>query len=265
MMENVYQQVIAVSVVMPAYNAEKTIGQAIQSVLNQTHKEFELIIVDDCSKDSTLSIIRDFQYRDSRIRVLKNNVNLGVSDSRNNGVEVARFNWVAFLDSDDMWETTKLERQIAAIPQHPQSSIFFTGSAFMNADGQRLQYTLKIPTQITYKDLLKQNLISCSSTLVRRESLTRYPMDRDPMIHEDYATWLKILKEESYAVGINEPLLIYRLSPSSKSGNKLRAAKDAVAYLSVYRFALVEISSIFRHLCIQKLEKVYSYLSKKRV
>lgn len=95
----------------------------------------------------------------------------------------------------------------------------------MNAEGQRLPYTLRVPSQITYGDLLKQNLISCSSSLVRRETLIRYPMERDPMLHEDYATWLKILKEEPYAVGIDEPLLIYRLSPSSKSGNKLRAAK----------------------------------------
>lgn len=214
-----------ISVVMPAFNAEKTIGQAIQSVLNQTYKKLELIIVDDASTDETLSIAGEYARKDTRIRILKNMKNFGVSQSRNHGVEFANADWVAFLDSDDMWMPDKLEKQYQMILDNPSCSICFTGSAFMDEHSHRYNYILSVPRQLVYHDLLKQNLISCSSVLVKKEVLKKYPMMNDPLIHEDFATWLEILKNESYAIGINEPLLIYRLCKSSKSGNKLQAAR----------------------------------------
>lgn len=216
---------ITVSIVMPAYNAEKTIGQAIESVLCQTHKKFELIIIDDQSGDRTVPIAEEYACSDSRIRILKNSVNSGVSVSRNNGVRASKMEWIAFLDSDDAWEADKLEIQLKTMMEYPKCSICFTGSAFMDETSHRFGYTLEVPSRITYKELLKQNLISCSSTLVKKERLLQYPMHNDSMIHEDYATWLKILKEDSFAVGVNQPLLIYRISKSSKSGDKLKAAK----------------------------------------
>lgn len=215
----------AVSVVMPAFNAEKTIGQAIQSVLSQSHSNLELIIIEDYSADRTLEIAENYGKNDQRVRVFRNTQNQGVAKSRNIGVEAARFGWVAFLDSDDMWQPDKLEKQIALVREHPQCSVCFTGSAFMDGGAQQYEYNLAVPDRITYRELLKQNLISCSSVLAKREALRRYPMHSDAMIHEDFATWLKILKKEAYAVGLNEPLLIYRIHESSKSGNKLRAAK----------------------------------------
>lgn len=214
-----------VSVVIPAFNAEETILQSIQSVLNQTHRKLELIIVDDASTDKTLQIASVCAKKDSRIHIIQHIKNLGVSYSRNHGIEVSQGEWIALLDSDDMWQPDKIEKQCKAIRTSPSCSICFTGAAFIDEQNHFYRYTLSVPQRIGYRELLKQNLISCSSVLVKKEALKLHPMICDPMIHEDYATWLQILKDEPYAIGIDEPLLIYRIGRHSKSGNKFRAAK----------------------------------------
>ena len=214
-----------ISVVIPAYNAEKTIEKAIQSAIGQTYPDIEVIIIDDCSQDGSVKIAVDYAKKDDRIRVLQNRTNMGVAFSRNRGVEAARGDWIAFLDSDDRWDMSKLEKQAVLLEQNPSCPLCFTGSAFENSAGIRCSYTLSVPEKMKYHDLLKQNLISCSSVLVKKETLIKFPMKPDPEIHEDLATWLQILKDGAEAVGIDEPLLIYRISSQSKSGNKLQAAR----------------------------------------
>ena len=214
-----------ISVVIPAYNAEKTIGKAIQSAIGQTYPDIEVIIIDDCSQDGTVKIADNYAKKDDRIRVIQNRTNMGVAFSRNRGVKAARGEWIAFLDSDDRWDKLKLEKQSAVLEQNPTCPLCFTGCAFENSEGIRCSYTLSVPEQMRYHDLLKQNLISCSSVLVKKIALIEFPMKPDLMIHEDLATWLKILKDGAEAVGIDEPLLIYRVSSHSKSGNKLQAAR----------------------------------------
>lgn len=216
---------LMISVIMPAFCAESTIEQAIQSVLMQTHQKFELIIVNDASADQTLRIAQEYARKDARIRVLNNPVNLGVANSRNRGVDVAKAGWIAFLDSDDMWHPRKLERQSQLVLSHPECPICFTGAAYVDESGSPYRYVLRVPSRLTARELLKQNLISCSSVLVQKEALQAYPMINDPLIHEDLATWLNILGHNGYAIGIDEPLLVYRLSGNSKSGNKFRAAQ----------------------------------------
>lgn len=213
-----------ISIVMPAYNAEKTIKDAIQSVINQTYKHWELLVIDDCSKDSTKEIVQQLCKKDTRIILLKNEKNLGVSKSRNYGIRKSRGSWIALLDSDDMWVAEKLEKQYRLLNQREDADLIFTGSSFINSDGDNFTYILHVPKQIIYKQLLKQNLISCSSVLVRRGLLELYPMQRDDM-HEDFIVWLQILKKGGKAYGLDEPLLIYRLSVKSKSGNKKKAAQ----------------------------------------
>ena len=212
-----------VSVIIPAYNAEKTIDKAIQSAVDQTYRNIEVIVIDDCSTDKTIEKVIFCLQKDDRIKLLKNNINIGVSESRNRGVKKARGEWIAFLDSDDIWAREKLERQIKEM-ENDNCSICFTGSGFIRDDGKRYSFVLKVPEKITYNDLLKQNLISCSSVIIRKQTAVRYPMRNDPMIHEDLAVWLKVLQEEPYAVGINEPLLFYRISKSGKSGHKWKSA-----------------------------------------
>lgn len=220
-----------ISIVMPAYNAEKTISQAMVSVISQTWEKWELLVVNDRSDDRTKAIVLDLAQSDQRIRYIENDKNLGVAQTRNRGVKLARGQWIAFLDSDDVWEKDKLKEQVQLI--HETGARFvFTGSGFMNHEGKRLDYCLNVPETVSFRELLKQNIISCSSVLIERELLLKYPMTAGDM-HEDYAVWLSVLKnEETEAKGIDKPLLIYRVSSGSKSGNKKKAA---MMHWRVYR------------------------------
>ena len=213
-----------VSIVMPAYNAARFIGDAIRSVQAQTVEDWELLVIDDGSRDGTVRLAERLASADSRIRLLKNERNRGVSETRNRGVRKARGEWVAFLDSDDLWREDKLERQLALIEAHPGAALTYTASAFMDEDGKPYDYVLPAREEISYKELLRHNLLSCSSVMARRDVLLRHPFPGDAM-HEDYAVWLEILKEVPCACGVNEPLLIYRMYPGSKSGNRLNSAR----------------------------------------
>ena len=138
-------------------------------------------------------------------------------------MDQAKGEWIAFLDSDDCWAPEKLQKQLAFAKAN-HCSFTFTGSGFMDENGNRLSYYLPAPKRLAFRQLLKQNLISCSSVLIRRDLLSHFPTDSERM-HEDFALWLQILKERTpTAMGLDEPLLIYRLSAASKSGNKLKAA-----------------------------------------
>ena len=220
-----------ISIIMAAYNAEKTIEQAIYSVLAQTWPDFELLVIDDGSQDRTADIVRKIAEKDKRVRLFVNKKNSGVSSARRHGLEKARGEWIAILDSDDAWAPAKLEKQIA-LQKKTKAELLFTGSAFMDADGKPVDYYLHAPEEVTYRELLKQNVLSNSSALVRRELYEKHYAAGDDM-HEDFATWLGILKSGRKAYGVDEPLLIYRLDKASKSGNK---AKAALMNWHTYRF-----------------------------
>lgn len=209
-----------ISIVMAAYNAERTIRTAIDSVLAQSWKDWELLVVDDCSTDRTGEIVA--AYGDGRIRLLRAAENRGAAASRYAGVEAARGDWIAILDSDDAWAPDKLASQ-AEEQRRTHADLVFTGSGFMTAEGERLDAVLHVPERIGYRQLLKQNVISNSSVLVRREFYLQYSPRKEDM-HEDYACWLGLLRAGHTAVGIDRPLLIYRLSQGSKSSNKFRSA-----------------------------------------
>ncbi len=213
-----------VSVIMPAYNAEKYVEASIRSVLAQTCSDFELLVVDDCSKDGTAKIIESLAAEDSRIVFLRNPRNSGVAATRNYAVSQAKGAWVAFLDSDDLWREDKLAKQLALLSAHPDCVLSYTASSFIDQDGKPYFYVMEVPPSVTYRELLRRNLLSCSSVMVKTDVIRRYPMGHDGM-HEDYSTWLQILRETPCARGVNEPLLTYRLSPNSKSGSRVKSAK----------------------------------------
>lgn len=212
-----------ISIIMAAYNTEKTIEQAINSVSSQTYTNFELLVVNDCSKDRTVELVKDIVAKDSRVRLISNVKNSGVSYTRKHGLEEAKGDWIAFLDSDDAWEPEKLEKQIV-LQRRTNADLLFTGSAFMDSEGHPIDWCLHAPKEVTYRQLLKQNVLSNSSALVRKELYAKYYAIGDGM-HEDFAIWLSILKEGKKAYGVDEPLLIYRIAKSSKSGNKVKAAR----------------------------------------
>lgn len=229
-----------ISIIMPAYNAENTIQLAISSVINQSFADWELLVVNDCSTDKTDEILRSFAKTDARIIVIENKDNQGVSMSRHNGVVASKGTWIAFLDSDDVWREDKLEKQLA-VQKKTNASLLLTGSAFMDNNGDPIDYYLHAPERLTYHDLLKQNLLSNSSSLVKAELIKKYESIGDQM-HEDYATWLKIMRTGIDAYGVDEPLLIYRLSSGSKSSNKIKAAKmnwNTYRYVGLNVFASI--------------------------
>lgn len=240
---------------MPAYNAEHYISFAIESVLKQTYNNWELIIIDDNSCDKTAEIVSMYINMDSRIHLIKNIQNIGASYCRNQGILTAQGNWIAFLDSDDLWALKKLELQMQYAYNY-QADFLFTGSCFIDETGRKLNYFLEVPLKITYKKLLKQNLISCSSVLIRKELLIKYKMPNDH-IHEDFATWLQILSNtKKCAYGINLPLITYRIHANSKSGNK---SKAAIMTYKVYRYIGLSMFQSFYYWCWYAINSLNKY------
>ena len=219
-----------VSVIMPVYNGEKYIGKAIESVLAQKVPT-ELLVIDDCSTDKTeLTVMK---YMDSgNIRYIRNKENMGAARSRNRGVKEARGKYIAFLDADDWWEKGKLKAQTEVMEQ-TGCAICSTGRELMTPDGRTTGKYIPVKDRITYRELLKHNSINCSSVVLRTDVAREFPMEHDDS-HEDYITWLKVLRKYGYAAGINKPYLKYRLSEGGKSRNKLKSA--AMTY-NVYRYA----------------------------
>ena len=204
-----------ISIVTPAYNCEKYLEEAVNSVLAQSFEDWELLIIDDCSKDATWLRMQTLAKQDNRIRIFQNRQNSGSAATRNNGIRQARGEWIAFLDSDDLWRPEKLERQMSVLRKHPDASFLFTGSAFIEDDGMTIAHVLHVPEKVSRKKLLKQNVISCSSVLIRRELMLEFPMPEEDGIHEDFATWLAILSKIPCAYGVDEPLLVYRRAHAS--------------------------------------------------
>lgn len=249
-----------ISVVMPVYNAEKFLFQSIESVLQQTYTNFELIIIDDYSSDNSVKTIKEFLKKDTRIKFFSNKQNYGVAYTRNSGVKYAKGDWIAFIDSDDMWQKDKLKKQVELLNDFDNEPILiYTGSSFIDEDNKPYDFIMQVPKTITYKELLKQNIISCSSTLVKKEVLSNVKMQYDNM-HEDFLTWLKILKKYNVcAYGINEPLLIYRISRNSKSGNKVKAAK--MTYMVYKNFGITLIKRWYYMFCymIRSIKKYKNF------
>jgi len=244
-----------ISVVMLAYNAEKTIEESIKSVLGQMYSDFEFLIINDASTDKTEQIIKEYANNDARIRYHKNEQNCGVAFSRELGAELSEGEYVAFIDSDDLWTEDKLSSQVELIKENENAEFVFTGSAFIDSCGNVKKHILNVPEKVTYRKLLGQNIISCSSVLIKRTHLLGAFVPDDSM-HEDFAAWLKILKKGVVAYGINKPLLVYRVSAGSRSYNKLKAAKMT---LKVYRHMKLGIFLQVYYMCIYAVKGVKKY------
>lgn len=243
-----------ISIVMPAYNSENYIGMAIDSVMAQTYKNWELIVIDDCSLDSTYRIAHERARLDDRIHIFKNLKNVGVASTRNKAVELAMGDWIAYLDSDDCWDRQKLEKQMDYCLENSVNFVF-SASSFMNQNDVPLRGIFRVPKKISYQTLLKQNVIPCSSVLIQKNLLKKHRMEGES-IHEDFAFWLRILQQEPYAYGMEEPLLIYRISQSSKSGNKL---KSAAMTFRTYLFVGLTVPQSLYYLCHYTIKSIRKF------
>lgn len=213
-----------VSVVMPAYNAEAFIEEAIQSVLNQTIKNLELIIIEDHSPDGTKAAASAMAQTDERIRLFCNARNMGVAESRNRGIDNSRGEYIAFLDSDDIWHPDKLEKQLKLI-EEKNADIAYCGYSIVNERGEKICADFTVPEEISFKTMLVKNVFSCSTVLLRKSILDVHRF-RSDFYHEDFVLWLELLRDGNRAVGIPQALADYRQSENSRSGNKFKAAAE---------------------------------------
>ena len=212
----------AVSIVMPVYNGEAFIVKSIFSVLQQSFQDWELIVVDDVSVDTSVNCVKIHSAEDERIRLIQLDMNSGAAVARNKAIDYARGRYIAFLDSDDLWLPHKLERQLAFMEQTGASfsfSAYEKIDAYCNPLGQ-----VGVPAKVEYSDLLKTCSIGCLTAIYDTKYFGKVYM---PNIRkrQDFGLWLSLLKRTNYAYGLNEVLAQYRVRPDSISANKLSAAK----------------------------------------
>lgn len=212
-----------VSVIMPVYNSEKFLDESISSVIEQTYGNWELIIVDDASTDKSILLAQKYAQGEDRIKVYKNDINLGVAATRNKAVSLAEGDWIAFLDSDDIWLPNKLQTQMSFCNGGKQK-LCYSGALIIGQDSAETGKQIEVPPKITRTELLKGNDIVTSTAVVEKKILKKYPMVRDENVHEDFVLWSQILSECDQGVGVCKPLVKYRLTDGSKSRNKIKSS-----------------------------------------
>lgn len=212
-----------VSIITPNYNSSSFIADTITSVIEQTYRNWELIVVDDCSTDNSLEIVQLAQKDDPRVKLIKLSENVGVAEARNIGIREAKGQFIAFLDSDDLWYPDKLEKQISFMKEN-NIDLCYTGYEKINEQGKPFQ-KMKVPLKISYKELLKTCYIGCLTAIYDTKNLGKIYMPTNTR-REDYATWLNILKQTQYAYAVPETLAKYRVYSNQSSSKKINMAQE---------------------------------------
>jgi len=207
-----------VSIVTPVYNAQATLQTTINSVKAQTYKEWELILVNDASSDQSADLIKAAMAKDRRIKTITLTTNAGAARARNLALDSARGQYIAFLDSDDAWDSTKLEKQLAFMRD---KAVAFTFTAYRTTKGR----IVKAEPTVDYRHLIVNNTIGCLTVLIDRKMTGDFKMP-DYRKGQDHLTWLSLMKQGHMAYGLNEVLATYTEgNTGSLSGNKWKAAK----------------------------------------
>jgi len=219
-----------VSIITPCFNSEKFLDDCIISVINQTYKNWEMLIVDDNSSDNSSSIINSYSKKDDRIKPLFLKDNLGPASARNTAISISKGKYLAFLDSDDIWLPEKLKMQINFMKKNNYSFVFSSYSV-ISSNETKPKYVISVPEKISYKKYLKNTIIGCLTVVLDKEKFKNIQMPILRSSH-DMALWLDLLKEEEFAFGIQQELAIYREHKLSNTANKFRAVYDV---WNVYR------------------------------
>jgi teichuronic acid biosynthesis glycosyltransferase TuaG len=221
-----------VSIITPSYNSEEYIAYTIKSIQKQSYTNWELLITDDCSDDSTVQIITSFIKNDKRIKLFHLNQNSGSGVSRNNSLNHAKGKFIAFCDSDDLWLPNKLEKQILFMLKN---DLQFTYSSYKVCNEKGLIVRNVIcPTKISSRKMLNNNYVGCLTAVYDSEQLGKIYMSKIRN-RQDWVLWIKILKICGPTIGLTQPLAIYRDRSSSISSNKLKQLKYNY---NVYRYEL---------------------------
>jgi teichuronic acid biosynthesis glycosyltransferase TuaG len=214
-----------VSIVTPIYNAEKYLRDCIRSVQEQSYVNWELILIDDCSTDGSVSIAKEFVEGDRRIVLFETKQNSGAAVSRNIGIDVAKGRYLAFLDSDDMWISSKIQLQVKFMKKNDYA-FTFTGYEFADKNCNPTGKKVAAPASIDYKQALKNHIIWTSTVMIDLDIVSKDLISMpDVRRGQDAATWWKILRNTGKAYGINNSLSLYRRTNTSLSANKINAMR----------------------------------------
>jgi len=211
-----------VSIITPLYNTSDFISQTIESVLNQTYQNWEMLIIDDVSTDNSCEVVEKYSAAEPRIKLIRSKINQGPAETRNTGIEAAQGRYIAFLDSDDLWLPEKLEKQIKHMKEK-KAALSYTGYRWINEANQHLPQVIPAKESSSYSDMLNFNQIGCLTAMYDTNKTGKQYFQNAG--HEDYILWLSIIKSEHSAKGLNETLAKYRIRQGSVSKNKIKVAK----------------------------------------
>lgn len=215
-----------VSVIIPVYNVKDYIRDTVDTVLQQTWHDLELLLVEDCSTDGTRAVLEAYLERlqDERVRLICLPQNGGAANARNQGLAQAKGRYIAYLDADDLWDPGKLEKEIAfAGSRH--AAFVFTGYEFADENGRGLGKIVRVPEHLNYRQALKNTTIFTSTVLFDTELIPKELLEMPKVKSEDTALWWKILKNGYTAHGLDENLVRYRRAGKTLSSNKLEAIR----------------------------------------
>ncbi|MBC3229585.1 glycosyltransferase family 2 protein [Serratia fonticola] len=242
-----------VSIITPSYNSSKFLLQTYNSIKSQTHENWEWIVTDDCSTDTSMEILQEIAINDFRVKIASNSKNSGAAVARNNSLVRAKGDFIAFVDSDDLWDCDKLRKQISFMES---SGVNFSFTAFrlLNENGHNLNKNIDINNNdsFDYNDMLrKKATIGCSTVVLRRCAFEDISM---PLIRtgQDYALWLKLLRQNHRAYLLPEALTSYRIVSNSISRNKFKKAKRQwEIYRKIEKLSLLRSLECFAYYSIR--------------
>jgi len=213
-----------ISIITPSYNSESYLEECINSVLNQTYINWEMLIVDDGSTDNSRDIINRYANSEIRIKPIFLDNNIGAPSARNLAIEKSKGSYLAFLDSDDLWLPTKLDVQLRFMKENNYD---FTFSSYnvISEDNKNIISKILAPNKIKYSQYLKNTIIGCLTVMINKDKFSSIKMPNLRSSH-DMALWLDLLRDGRYAYGINECLANYRLVKTSNTSNKFKSIYD---------------------------------------
>lgn len=232
-----------VSVIIPAFNAEMHIMNSVKSAINQTLKPLEIIIIDDCSTDSTWYILNEIEKNNKNIKIFRNHKNMGPAFCRNLGIRTSKGKYIAFLDSDDIWLPKKLEIQILKM-ENEESDFSYSAYAIINENGYSTGKIVTGSQNINFKSLLFSCPIGCLTVIYNKNKFKPLYMPKIPR-GQDYGLWLKLIKQNPKITYINEPLALYRKTHNSISSSKKKKIVNMFDLYHKYLSMNVFISTIY--------------------
>lgn len=232
-----------VSIIIPYYKSERFIRKTISSIINQSYKNWEVIIIDDENSDVSFKAISSL--KDKRIKIIKNINNQGVAKARNFGISKAKGDFIAFLDSDDYWHKDKLKSQISIMRQKKYNISYTSYTAFKK--NKDIKYFVKANRVLKFNSLIKANPICCSSVIVKKNILEKNPFP-NLKTKEDYALWLKISKKNNF-YPIKKNLTFHRIRKNSLSSFHFNKLKNAI---SIYN-EFLKFNIVYSFYCVARL------------